>query len=204
VALTAQEAASGMDDVLASLESPHRRRWTVEEYHQMAEAGILTEDDRVELIDGEVIQMSPIGPRHAASVATLTQRLLLALGERVVLFCQDPIYLRGDTEPQPDIALLRPPADRYWHHAPRADDVLLVVEVSDTSYSYDQRKLRVYARAGIPEVWIVDLGRSVIEVHREPSPRGYLSPAYVERGAIVTPLCFDGVTFAVDEFLPPA
>jgi Uma2 family endonuclease len=193
-----------MDDVLATVEV-RRRRFTVEEYYRMAEVGIFGPEERVELIEGEIIRMSPIGPHHAACVNALTRRLLQGVGDRAVLSPQNPVRLLSDTEPQPDVVLLRPPEGRYWEHRAAPADALLVVEVSETSYRYDRRiKLPLYARAGIPEVWIVDLVRGVVEVFREPQPTDYGSAQRVERGGTIAPGAFPDVIIAVEEVLPPA
>jgi Uma2 family endonuclease len=128
-----------------------RRLFTVEEYHRMAEAGILSEDDRVELIEGELVTMSPIGSRHAACVARLTA-LLFPVGGRGILWVQNPIRLGARSEPQPDVALLRYRPDFYASAHPGPEDVLLVVEVAETSADADRSlKIPLYARYGIPK-----------------------------------------------------
>jgi len=193
-----------MSDVIARVELP-RRRFTVEEYHRMAEAGILHEDDRVELIEGEIVEMSPIGHHHIASVMALSRRLTLAVGDRAVMSPQNPVRLSRDTEPEPDVVLLRPPETRYWQQAPCVEDVLLLIEVADSSYRYDRDvKLPLYARAGIPEVWVVDVADGAVEVHRQPGLRGYASAQRVERGGTIAPVAFPDATLAVAEVLPPA
>jgi len=181
-----------------------RRRFTVEEYHRMTRMGILTEEDRVELIAGEIIQMPPIGPCHAACVAQLTRRLIQVLGDRAVLWPQNPVRLPRDTEPHPDVVLLRPRPDTYFRYPARPEDVLLLIEVAGVSYRYDRCvKLPLYARAGVPEVWIIDLTNDVVEVHRQPAARGYGSVHTVDRGGTLTPLAFDDVTLAAADILPP-
>lgn len=141
-------------------------RFSVEQYHRMAEGKVFGEDARVELLDGQVVDMSPVGARHAACVNRLT-RLLGALGQTAILAVQNPIELSGLSEPQPDIALLRPRHDFYAGHHPLPTDVLLVIEVADTSWEYDRnRKAPLYLAAGIPEVWAVDLAGGAIEVLR--------------------------------------
>src|SRR5712692_6491194 len=150
-----------------------RRRFTRAEYHRMAEVGILGEDDRVELIEGEIVQMSPIGDRHVAFVMNLGRLLTLRLGERAFVSVQNPVVLTADTEPQPDLAVLRPRA--YKERKPHAHDVLLLIEAADTSLAYDRTtKLRLYARAGISEYWIVDCAAESVEVYRDPSSENYL------------------------------
>jgi Uma2 family endonuclease len=190
-----------MDDVLATVDV-RRRRFTVEEYYRMAEAGILTESDRVELIEGEIIEMSPIGLRHSLCVAALNGRLAVAVAGRAEQWSANPVRFFPHTEPQPDVVFVRGPLSRYSEH-PGPADVLLLIEVSDTSYRFDRLvKLPLYARADVPDVWIVDLTRDVIEVFRQPSPSGYGSTQRVERSGAVTPLAFPDVVLAVTEILP--
>ena len=190
-----------MDDVLATVDV-RRRRFTVEEYYRMAEVGILTERDRVELIEGEIIEMSPIDLRHSLCVSALHGRLSRAIGERAEHWSANPVRLFSHTMPQPDVMFVRGPLSRYTEH-PGPADVLLLVEVSDTSYRFDRGvKLPLYARAGVPEVWIVDLTRDVIEVFRQPSSSGYGVTQRIERGGTVTPLAFPDVVLAATEILP--
>ena len=182
-----------------------RRRFTTEEYRRMAGAGILTPSDRVELIEGEIIQLTPVGRRHAASVARLTLRLTQAVGDRALVWAQSPIRLPGDTEPRPDVALVRAGHDRSPRRAPRAEEVLLLVEVADVSYRYDRSvKLPLYARAAIPEVWLVDLIRAVVEVHGQPTGGGYGSMQTFDRLATLAPRAFADVVIAAADVLPPA
>ena len=179
-----------------------RRRFTVEEYHQMGEAGILGEDDRVELIEGEIVQMTAIGRRHAACVAELTRLLVPAVGDRALLWPQNPVRLSRDTEPQPDIVLLRPRADRYVDSEAGPEDVLLLIEVADTSQRYDRMvKLRLYARAGIREYWIVDLQGEAIEVYRQPEETRYADARRVGREGTVSPTAFPEITLAIEPIL---
>jgi hypothetical protein len=179
-----------------------RRRFTREEYHRMAEAGILHEDDRVELIEGEIVQMTPIGRRHAACVAELNRLLVPAVGQRALLWPQNPITLPDDTEPQPDIVLLRPRPDRYLEDDAHPADVLLLVEVADTSQRYDRMvKLPLYARAGVPEVWIIDLPAEVIETYRRPTASGYAQVEHTGRGGAVAPAAFPDLVLSVDAIL---
>lgn len=188
-----------MSDVLATVEV-QRRRFTVEEYYRMAEVGILGPKDRVELIEGEIIRMSPIGPRRAACVAELTRRLVPAIGDRALLWPQNPVRLPRDTEPEPDIVLLRPRADRYAKDSARPEDVLLLIEVADTSYRFDRDvKLPLYARAGIPETWIIDLTHDAVEVYREPTAGGYAVSERVALGGRVAPTALPDVVLAVDD-----
>ncbi|HEY7521374.1 MAG TPA: Uma2 family endonuclease [Methylomirabilota bacterium] len=179
-----------------------RRRFTVDEYHRMGEAGILNEDDRVELIRGEIVQMSPIGGDHASCVARLTHILLGRLHGRVVLWPQNPLVILPDSEPQPDIILLAWRGDFYRDPLPGPADVALLIEVADTSLRYDRRvKGALYAEAGVREYWIVDLGGDAIEVYRDPAATGYARTEGVGRGAVLTPVAFADVTLAAADIL---
>jgi len=178
-----------------------RRLFTVEEYHRMAEAGILSEDDRVELIEGELVTMSPIGSRHAACVARLTA-LLFPVEGRGILWVQNPIRLGARSEPQPDVTLLRYRPDFYASAHPGPEDVLLVVEVAETSADADRSlKIPLYARYSIPEAWLVDLLEERIEIYRHPTPQGYRSLHIAHRGETVSPTALPDLELSVDEIL---
>ena len=152
-----------------------RHKLDVDAYYRMAEAGILGEDDRVELIDGELIDMMPIGQGHAAVVNGLTRALVMACGDRAIVSVQNPVRLDRRNEPQPDFAVFRPRADFYaGGERPGPADTLLLVEVADSSLRFDRRvKLPLYARMGIGEVWIVDLKGRALDAHRRPADGGY-------------------------------
>ncbi|MBI4319246.1 MAG: Uma2 family endonuclease [Chloroflexi bacterium] len=168
-----------------------RRRFTVSEYHQMAEAGILGEDDRVELIDGEVTEMTPIGRRHAACVARLNKLFVQLLGDAAVVWPQNPVDVSEWSEPQPDLALLRPSADFYAAGHPTPVDVLLLVEVAERSAGQDRRiKVPLYSRSGIPEFWLIDLQKEIVTVYRDPTPRGYSTSRVFRRGDQIVPAAF--------------
>ena len=153
---------------------PRRHRLTVYDYHRMAEVGLLRPDERVELIDGEIIDMPPIGSLHGAVVDLLAERFITALHGMALVRIQGAIRLGDDSEPQPDVALLRPRADRYAAEQPRAADVLLVVEVSDTTLKFDVgAKARLYARHGLPELWVADLTKRRVQVFRTPRDGKY-------------------------------
>jgi Uma2 family endonuclease len=187
---------------------PRRRRFTVDEYYRMAAAGILKPEERVELIDGDIIEMSPIGSPHAAAVKRATHLFYRTIGDRAVVSVQDPVRLHSRSEPEPDLALLRPRADFYAEAHPTPKDVLLVVEVADTSEAYDRRvKFPRYAQAGIPEAWLLILSGSLdsravaLEVHREPSPQGYGRVQRFGRGECLAPVAFPDVVLAVTDLL---
>ncbi len=151
-----------------------KRRFTVEEYHHLAEAGILRENDRVELIHGEIIQISPIGPKHAGNLDRIVRALTFLFGESAIVRPQNPVQLNDYSEPEPDISILKPRKDFYTTAHPRPDEVLLIIELSESTLEYDQEvKLPAYAASGIPEYWIIDLKKDIILVHSEPSGEGY-------------------------------
>jgi len=149
----------------------HRYRFTVPDYHRMGEVGILGDDARVELLAGDIVVREPLGPYHAGTVNRLTSLWTSRLGDRAIVHVQNPIELpEVDSEPQPDVALLRPRADFYTTAHPRAADTLLVIEVADSSARPDRRvKIPLYARAGIREVWLLDVAQRRVEVYRQPS-----------------------------------
>jgi len=166
---------------------PHNRAFTVSEYYRMAEADILTEADRVELIAGQIVAMSPIGSRHAACVKRLNLLLGKMVGDSMLIGIQDPIALDAYSEPEPDLVLLRPRADFYADAHPVAADVLLAVEVADTSIDYDREvKLPLYAQAGLPEVWLIDLQKGHIEVYARPQGCAYQKRVEVTADATLT------------------
>ncbi len=160
-----------------------RFRYTIADYHRMAEVGILKEDDRVELLEGEIAVMTPIGRRHAACVDRLTRILVMRCGDEAIVRVQNPVVLSEDSEPEPDLALLRPQDDFYASAHPRPLDIFLVVEVADSSIEYDRHtKLPLYGRYGIPNVWIVDLGKRTIDAFGKPTPLGYAERRTFSRG----------------------
>lgn len=170
---------------------PTRRKFTVDEYHRMAGAGILHEDDRVELINGEIIQMSPIGRRHAACVNRLNEVLTRNFSDVSLIAVQNPIVLSPLDEPQPDLALLRRRPDYYAMTLPGPEDVYLLIEVADASLSYDRDvKLPLYARHGIAEVWLVDLTGDQALVCSQPEAAGYQLVAVAARGDVLAPRAF--------------
>ena len=181
---------------------PATRRFTTAEYHRMAAAGILRQDDRVELVDGRVVAMTPIGPRHAGCVKEITRLLYRLLGEAVILGVQDPLTLGEGSEPQPDVLVLSRSPAGYRRRHPGPDDVLLLIEVSDDSLEYDRgTKVPLYARAGIADVWIVDLDGDRIEVYRDAGPGGYRDVRVVSRGETLSPSAFPDVAVSVAEVL---
>jgi len=151
---------------------PHR--FTVEQYHRMGEAGVFDEDDRVELLRGEIVRMTPIGSKHAGHVDRLNSLLHEQIGRKATLRVQNPVRLGEYSEPEPDVALLRPRDDFYVSEHPGPEDVQLLIEVADTSIDYDREdKIPVYARHGIPMVWLVDLAEECVEIYRSPAEGAY-------------------------------
>ena len=158
-------------------------KFTVGQYHLMIEAGVFPPEYRAELIEGEIIEMSPIGPRHASCVGRLTQMLALLLQRQAIVWVQNPLQLDDLSEPEPDICVLRPRADFYAESLPTPADALLVIEVSEATLDYDRtKKLPLYARAGVPEVWIVNLTDGRIETHAEPAGGAYRLAGVANRG----------------------
>jgi Uma2 family endonuclease len=181
---------------------PTRYRFSVDEYYKMAEAGILSEDDRVELIEGEIVEMAPIGIRHALCVDNLTRFFGLLLTGEARVRVQNPIRLTPDSEVQPDVTLLRLRDYSKDQQHPGPEDVLLVVEVSDTTLSWDRReKVPLYARAGIAEVWIVNLPQDRIEVYSEPEAGTYKTLRRLRRGQSVPVPGFAEAKLRVEDVL---
>jgi Uma2 family endonuclease len=177
-------------------------RFTAEEYHRMAETGLLKPDARVELLDGEIIDMSPIGPPHGGVSKRLNHLFTESAKGRWIVSVQDPVRLDDYSEPQPDLMLLRLTPDFYSSRHPGPKDVLLLIEVADTSLDVDrEKKLPAYARAGISEVWIVNVPDKAIEVYRGPSMGGYQSISTVRAGEKASSLAFPDVTVEVAELL---
>jgi len=181
---------------------PARRLFNVDEYYRMAEAGIFGPDERVELINGVIIEMAAIGSRHAARTRRLMRWFDLRLGERAIVSVQSPVRLSTSAEPEPDIAILRPREDDYESSHPGPGDVLLLIEVADTSLSFDQRtKLPLYASENVPETWLVDLPHQRVYVHRRPENGRYQDVEAFARGADLSPLAFPDLRITVDEIL---
>lgn len=176
--------------------------FTVGEYHRMGEAGIFSEGQRVELIEGEIIEMSPIGSAHAAKVKRLNRLLVRRLGTRAIVQVQDPVVLNRFSEPEPDVAVLKPRDDFYAERHPQPADVLLLVEVADSSRVFDRTvKVPLYARAGIPELWVVDVVDELIEVHRRALRGVYREITRYTRGQRLTIAAFPGMAFRVADIL---
>lgn len=179
-----------------------RRPFTVGEYHRMVAAGILGENDRVELLEGEIVEMGPIGSRHAACVDRLAQLLFERFADRALVRVQNPVTLGRRSEPQPDVALVEPKPGGYARAHPRADQILLLVEVAETSGSSDRTlKLPLYARSGVPEVWLVDLEGDRIEVYRDPGTEGYRTVRWARSGEELMVATLPGPAVPVERIL---
>jgi len=178
---------------------------TVDEYHRLGEEGVLDEDARVELVDGRIVEMPPIGPRHLFNVNHLNQLFMLRLLGRIILSIQNPVTFGRRLERQPDVTLLDPHVRDprfYESNRPTPADVLLIVEVSDSTLRTDLvEKARQYAGHGIADYWVLDLQGDQLFVHRDPTPDGYASVRTLARGESVSPLAFPDVIFTVDEIL---
>jgi Uma2 family endonuclease len=179
-----------------------RRRFTVDDYYQMADAGIIGDQERVELIDGEVVIMSPIGRRHSACVSAATQALVLAGGTSVIVQPQGPVRLDRFNEPQPDLMLLRPRPDFYASQHPGPDDVLLVIEIADSSLRYDRDiKAPLYAAWGVPEYWLADLKAALLWRYSGPQNGVFTVIDELRRGDSIAPRLLPRCVVPVDAFL---
>lgn len=171
-----------------------KHRITVEAYHRMGEAGVLAPDARTELIDGEILDMAPIGSRHASVVNWLNRRFMSAVGERAIVQVQGPVRLGELSEPEPDLALLKPRADYYRDALPGAADLLLIVEVADSTQRLDRRvKVPLYARHGVPEVWVIDLENALAHFHRRPGGGTYADISATASPAVTPIAALPGV-----------
>ncbi|CAN1208902.1 Putative restriction endonuclease domain-containing protein [Tumidithrix helvetica PCC 7403] len=178
------------------LKQQFKHKFTVHQYHQIAETGIFSSSDRVELIDGEIIKMSPVGRKHAACVARLNALFQGKFIGQALVWVQNPIRLNDDSEPQPDLALLLPRQDFYESDLPTAKDILLVVEVSDSTIAYDRTvKSSIYAEAGISEMWLLDLNEQAIEAYSQPSTRSYKRMQRYEQNDTFSILAFPDLNF---------
>lgn len=180
-----------------------QRRFTVDEFHRMGEVGILDEDDRVELLDGRIIQMAAIGSRHAACVARLDRLFHLRLHDRALVWVQNPVRLDRYTQLVPDLALLRPRADFYADGCPRPGDILSLVEVCEATLVSDRQiKVPAYAGAGVPELWLVDLRDRCVEIHRQPAGEaGYDESATVSGDGSIESKTVPELSVTLDEIL---
>ena len=179
-----------------------KKLFTVAEYYKMAEVGILDPDDRVELLEGEIVEMSPVGPRHINCVNRATNIFAKRLGDRAIVSVQNPLPLSEYSEPQPDIVLLKPRADFYGNDRINWVDSLLVIEISDTTLRRDRDiKLPLYSKAGVVELWIEDLQHETIFVYRDPGPKTYVTTLAFHVGDSISIAAFPDVAFQVRDLL---
>ncbi len=179
-----------------------RKKFTVGQYHQMIVSGILTDRDRVELLQGEIIEMSPIGMQHAACVDRLNELLVRELVGRAIVRVQNPIQLSTRSEPQPDFAILQRRSDFYANGHPQPNEVFALIEVSDTTVEFDRTvKVPIYAKDNIAEVWIVDLNAEAVQIYREPSEAGYQQLQTFRWGQAIAFQAFNDIQFPVDQLL---
>ncbi|MGD1702925.1 Uma2 family endonuclease [Dapis sp. BLCC M229] len=179
-----------------------RRLFTVEQYYKMLEAGVFNENERVELIRGEIINMSPMGYHHAGRLNRLNELFFLRLAQTVTIGIQVPVRLNNTSEPQPDVSLLQRRPDFYETQLPQPENVFLLIEVSDTTIKYDREvKVPLYAENNIVEVWLVNLTEKCLEVYRQPTANGYQTVQTFQKGESLTIQALPNVTFTVDEIL---
>jgi Uma2 family endonuclease len=180
-----------------------RYSFTVDEYNRMGAAGIYPDGVRTELIEGEIVEMAPIGRHHLSVVIALSELFFEALSpRRATISIQGPLELSDRSEPEPDVLILARRSDHYRAHIPTTKDVHLLIEVSDTSIQWDRdAKLPLYAREGVPEVWIVDLTTDTVEVYREPHQGNYSQVRIASRGDLLSPAAFPDFSLSVDDIL---
>jgi len=180
--------------------TPQRYRFTVEQYYQLAAAGILTEDDRVELIEGEIIKMAAIGPTHSWLVANLNRSIMRQANDEIRVDVQSPIHLGPHSEPEPDFCLARRIPGHIAHPTP--PDIYFVIEVADTTLAYDRdTKLPLYAAAGIPESWLFNVKARLLERHTNPHNGVYQQIARIGHGQSLTSTTLPAITLAMDDVL---
>ena len=179
-----------------------KHRFNTREYYQMAQAGVLKPDARVELLDGEILDMSPIGPFHGGVVNDLGRLFNQVSRGRWVVSIQNPLHLDDHSEPQPDLMLLRPAPDNYKRRHPGPEQVFLLIEVGDASLDHDrERKIPAYGRADIKESWLVNLADETVEIYREPHLNGYQSTTILRAGAMARPLAFPDVALDIADLM---
>ena len=198
--------APGLASSKTSLvKKPQRRRLTVDDFAKMCEVGILSADDRVELIDGELVEMPPMGPPHAGIVNHVAKILILRLGEDADVRVQSSVLLSRYTQPEPDLAVVRPDRDRYLQRHPDPQDILIAIEVADSSLTYDrEEKMPRYAAAGVPEAWLVNVRARTITVYTDPTTTGYRTTRTLEWTEELAATAVDDLRLTFEEILPSA
>lgn len=184
---------------------PVRRRLTADDFDEMCSAGILTADDRVELIDGELIEMPPMGPAHTGIVNRLANILFARVGDAAELRVQSSVRLSNHTQPEPDLAVVKPDPRHYLLRHPRPADTLLAIEVADSSLDYDrEQKVPRYAAAGVAEVWLVDVRKKQVTIYTAPSAGGYGNSRIAAWTEEIVATAVEGLRVTFEDFLPRA
>jgi Uma2 family endonuclease len=185
-----------------STETVTRKLFTVDEYHRMCDAGILPEEKRFELIRGEIIEMPNPQPPHSGRVNRLNHLFMSRLHDSVIVSVQNPSSIDDMSEPVPDVSLLKPRSDFYTERHPLPEDVLLVIEISHTTFRFDSKvKAPLYAEAGMREYWILNIQKNSVEVHSEPVDGKYLRHEVFKHGQTISPQAFPGISFSIEEIL---
>ncbi len=185
-----------------AVSGPDPHRFSADDYHRMEKAGILGDDDRVELVDGAIVEAAPVGGEHGMATGRIAVALAAAVGDRAMVRERRPVALGGTSEPEADVCVVRPQAGDFAERHPRPEDILLLVEIADTSVGFDDEvKGPLYAKAGVIETWIVDLSAGVVIVARDPQPCGYMDERRVGSGETVTPLMLPGAAVAVSDLV---
>lgn len=188
---------------MTAIASPTTRLWTIDEYYRMAEVGIIAPDERVELIDGEVISMASKKPPHVLVSELASEALRRLLGDVAYIRTQDPVHLSDRSEPEPDIAVVVPPLRRYFDHHPYAEEIFLIIEVADATLEFDlKRKVGVYARSQIQDYWVVDVNQNQIHIFREPVAGMYVKIDVMDEQDTIRLLAFPDIEVAFQEFFP--
>ncbi len=187
------------------VKKPQRRRLTVDDFAKMCEVGILSADDRVELIDGELVEMPPMGPPHAGIVNRLANILPACVGHDADLRVQSSVQLTRFTQPEPDLAVVRRDPRHYLQVHPQPDDILIAIEVADSSLTYDrEEKMPRYAAAGVPEAWLVNVRARTVTIYTDPSPTGYGTSRTLEWAEELIATAVDGLRLTFEDILPSA
>ncbi|MEG4034967.1 Uma2 family endonuclease [Microcoleus sp. S36b_A4] len=180
------------------------RKWTVKEYHKLGEMGFFHPEERVELLSGNIIKMSAKGTAHTSATRRTASVLRDLLGNQAAIYTQDPIALDDNSEPEPDIAVVRIDPFDYATHHPTPSEVYLIIEVADSSLTFDREiKAKAYARSGIADYWVLNVGDRQLHVFREPTENGYQSEVILVETASISPIAFPAFNIAIQEMLPP-
>ncbi|PSN19937.1 hypothetical protein C7271_04685 [filamentous cyanobacterium CCP5] len=177
------------------------KRWTVDDYHRMIEAGILTPDDRVELLDGQIVEMVPRDPPHASRIDDGGDYLKAVFAKRAKVRVQLPVVLAPGSEPEPDFAVVHIDENRYRDRHPAPQDIFLLIEVGDSTLKRDVRKAKIYARANICEYWIVDINQQQVTILRDPRGGSYQSEQILVKGSQISPLRFPSISISLDHLI---